>query len=649
MNTKHFILAVAAVAFAACTQIEKPIEEIEDIIPETPAYSDTPIALTYSTVDAVETKAAQNLNEGTFASGEGITVRVSNAGENAWTDYAFTTGAAGAMVAPDPAPYYPAGAQNIDIVAYYPASAGTSFTVAADQTSDASYKASDLMFASVTNQAKQAETVNLACSHKMAKLNVNITPGQGVSSINSLSVLNVKPTVSFNQATGVVGEATGSATTIAMSNEGSVIIPAQTINGGLLSIVTDMGTATYSVADKVFEAGKLYTINITVNLRAVGTTTEITGWTSEGTVNVTPGDWTVTVSGSYTYTGSAIVPDAANITVHSTSADADIDAANYDVFINNNINAGEATLIVSGKGTYAGEVASCTYTIGKVAGNISYATTAMEKIAWDALFTNTLTKTGDGIVSYESSNESVATVNSSTGEVTLLARGETTITATIADGTNYTYATNTASYTLSVEAASLSNLKTKIINAGSIYSYTFLYGYEVYDNGNIAAKGAGRGTVVGHLASFWASSAADTYFPESRILVIASEDAETSINWATNTAATGLNDSEANNGYSNTKTLMEKDNAADYLAAKAAWGYQSKNGSPVVTGSSGWFLPSYAQMSAIRTFLGAGEYWTSTEEAGDYSYFAYYMGRSGNTGGNNKASMTSNVRACFAY
>ena len=288
MNTKHFILAVAAVAFAACTQIEKPIEEIEDIIPETPTYSDTPIALTYSTVDAVETKAAQNLNEGTFASDEGITVRVSNAGENAWTDYAFTTGAAGAMVAPDPAPYYPAGAQNIDIVAYYPASAGTSFTVAADQTSDASYKASDLMFASVSNQAKQAAAVNLAFSHKMAKLNVNITPGQGVTSINSLSVLNVKPSVSFDQATGAVGSASGDATSIAMSNNGAVVIPAQTIDGGLLSIVTDKGTATYSVASKEFAASQLYTINITVNLRAVGTTTAITGWTSEGTVTVNP-------------------------------------------------------------------------------------------------------------------------------------------------------------------------------------------------------------------------------------------------------------------------------------------------------------------------------------------------------------------------
>ena len=285
MNTTHFILAVAAVTFTACTHMENPIEEI---IPEEPTEIKVPVSLSYSTVDVVASKAAQDLNEGTFTSGESVKVRISNTGAGEWTDYAFTTGDAGAMTAPDPGPYYPAGAQNIDIVAYYPASAGTSFTVASDQTADASYKASDLMFASVTNQAKQAEAVNLAFSHKMAKLCVNITPGQGVTSINSLSVLNVMPTVSFNQATGEVGTASGDATSIAMSNNGAAIIPAQTINGGLLSIVTDKGTATYSVTDKVFEAGKLYTINITVNLRAVGTTTAITGWTSEGTVNVNP-------------------------------------------------------------------------------------------------------------------------------------------------------------------------------------------------------------------------------------------------------------------------------------------------------------------------------------------------------------------------
>ena len=276
MNTRCFFFSIAAVVLAACTQLENPAE------------NNVPVSLTYSTVAANETKAAQNLNEGTFASGESVMVRISNTGEGSWADYDFTTGSAGAMSPAGTVPYYPARSQNIDIVAYYPATAGTSFSVATDQTADASYKASDLMFASVTNQAKQAEAVNLVFTHKMAKLNVNITAGSGVSSISSLTILNVKPTVSFNQATGEVGEATGDATTIPMSNEGAAIIPAQTINGGLLSIVTDKGTATYSVADKAFETGKLYTLNITVNLRAVGTTTAITGWTSEGTVTVNP-------------------------------------------------------------------------------------------------------------------------------------------------------------------------------------------------------------------------------------------------------------------------------------------------------------------------------------------------------------------------
>ena len=274
MNNRIALIAIAALMMAACTQKENPGEER------------TPVALQYTTVDATETKAAQNLNEGTFTSGESVKVRISNTGAGEWTDYDFTTGSAGAMSPASTVPYYPAGTQNIDIVAYYPATAGTTFTVQADQTGNTDYKASDLMFASVTNQTKQAEAVNLAFTHKLAKININVTVGTGVSTISSVSLLNVKPTVSFNQATGAVGSATGSATTIAMTNNGAAVIPAQTIDGGLLSIVTDKGTATYSVASKEFAAGQQYTLNITVNLRAIGNTNAITGWTSEGTVTV---------------------------------------------------------------------------------------------------------------------------------------------------------------------------------------------------------------------------------------------------------------------------------------------------------------------------------------------------------------------------
>ena len=662
LKTKKLLFAAAALTvLTACNTDESPIENTENRVP---------VKLAYTNIDAVETRAAQDLNQGTFATGESVKVRVSNTGAGEWSDYTFTTGSAGAMTPGNPAPYYPAGSQNIDIVAYYPATAGTTFTVADDQTADASYKASDLMFASVTNQAKQAEAVNLAFTHKMAKLNVNVTAGQGVSSITSVSLLNVKPTVSFDQATGAVGAASGEATTIAISNQGAAVIPAQTIDGGLLSIVTDQGTATYSVSNKAFAAGNLYTMNITVNLRAVGTTTDITGWISEGTLNITPGDWTVEVSGTYTYTGSAIVPDAGNITVRSTKTSSVIDPANYDVFAGNNINAGVATLIVSGKGVYAGEVAYCTFTIDKAAGSISYATTSVDKMVGNASFTNPLTIVGDGTVSYESSNTSVATVNSSTGEVNVLAAGETTITAT-AEGTNYAYA-NTASYTLTVVAATLANLKTRINN--SINCSDFL-GFEVYDNGGIAAKGTGSGTVIGYVVHI-STTAVDESFSSSRILVIASEDAATSIQWADNKVTTGLNSFTALNGYSNTQTLVN-DKTVDNKAAKAAWNYQSKAGTAVVTGSSAWFLPSAAQMIALYTSVGYDsnrnlctrdllqaatgmnkgyEYWTSTEWYQDgwasaYEYAAilskstmYHVQCSGYEKTENIA-----VRACFAY
>ena len=137
MKTKKLLFAAAALTvLTACSSDDSPIDNVEQRVP---------VTLAYSTIDATETRAAQNLNEGTFASDESVKVRISNTGAGEWTDYTFTTGSAGTMTAPNPAPYYPAGSQNIDIVAYYPATAGETFTIATDQTADASYKASDLM------------------------------------------------------------------------------------------------------------------------------------------------------------------------------------------------------------------------------------------------------------------------------------------------------------------------------------------------------------------------------------------------------------------------------------------------------------------------------------------------------------------------
>lgn len=64
----------------------------------------------------------------------------------------------------------------------------------------------------------------------------------------------------------------------------------------------------------------------------------------------------------------------------------------------------------------------------------------------------TLTNTSDGTVTYESSTPAVATIDATTGEITLVAAGSTTITASVAATDKYSAAS--ASYTLTVIDAS---------------------------------------------------------------------------------------------------------------------------------------------------------------------------------------------------
>ena len=105
--------------------------------------------------------------------------------------------------------------------------------------------------------------------------------------------------------------------------------------------------------------------------------------------------------------------------------------------------------------TYTIKSVSYTLTVNKADGTISFATAtlkeALHAAAADNTFTQEVTKTGDGTVTYTiSDNTCGATIDASTGKVTFTQAGSVTITATVADGTNYTYATKTATYTLSV-------------------------------------------------------------------------------------------------------------------------------------------------------------------------------------------------------
>ena len=249
----------------------------------------TPISFGNTVVQTVETRAATNLNEGFLTKGEAVTVKISKTGIGSYTDYTYVaSNDEGQMtLRGSTTPYYPGDGSNVDIRAYYPSTAGESFTVSSDQTTDANYKASDLMFASVSDQARSTSAINLAFAHQMAKIIVNTTAAEGSDiTITGITLKNIKPTVTFTPAAAdvanVVGAASGEAVDITMTNNGAALIPAQAVNGNFLVITTSAGNATYSLT-KTFAAGHQYTINLTVSSAEIGTTTAITGWSDGGT------------------------------------------------------------------------------------------------------------------------------------------------------------------------------------------------------------------------------------------------------------------------------------------------------------------------------------------------------------------------------
>ena len=115
------------------------------------------------------------------------------------------------------------------------------------------------------------------------------------------------------------------------------------------------------------------------------------------------------------------------------------------------INAGEYTVYyyVSGDNNYNSKSGSIKVNINKKSGSISYLNKSITKTQGDQAFTNVLTKTGDGIINYSSSNNKVATIDKN-GKVTILSAGNTVIKAIVIDGENYFYNIKEASYTLTV-------------------------------------------------------------------------------------------------------------------------------------------------------------------------------------------------------
>lgn len=154
----------------------------------------------------------------------------------------------------------------------------------------------------------------------------------------------------------------------------------------------------------------------------------------------------VTVSGSYSYTGSAIVPEAGNVSV-TLDGKTFASGTDYAYTASSNVDAGPATVTVTFKGNYSG-TAEGSFTIGKAAQPLSFAESTLNKTYGDSAFTPTINHVGDGAVTYTSSNPDVAGVDID-GKVTIKNAGTTKLTISAAGTDNYNASTE-AGCTLTV-------------------------------------------------------------------------------------------------------------------------------------------------------------------------------------------------------
>jgi hypothetical protein len=404
---------------------------------------------------------------------EPIKVYVKPYGENTYVAYDYATqesGSTAVALSPITSPaYFPANdPSTVQAYAYYPATATTTFSVQDDQTSDANYKLSDLMFASnrvITKDGTDGNEV-LRMNHQMAQLKITASAQEG-SGLNIIGVtVEAKNTVEFTPEGENVITTTNSTSVITALNEagtGYILIPPQEIEGVTIKIITGEGTdaetATYVLhrenSTDSFRAGFSYNIALKVTANQLGVTSFISDWNCLGSVTVTPSGNLVVqpknVAG-ITYNGYEHTPD---VDVYKDGVKV-TETSKYTVQYVNNINAGLAFVIVAGKETdedLKGCVGIASFTIAPAAGVISYATDSEVKTYTDPNFTKALSNNGDGSVTYASSNTDVAIVNETTGEVTILKSGSSVITATVTDGANYVYANKTASYTLTVNKA----------------------------------------------------------------------------------------------------------------------------------------------------------------------------------------------------
>lgn len=312
---KLLFFAAAVLALTACSNEEENTNK------------DWNEEIRLCTQDLVMTRAGSDIQSTQFAANEQIDVFVYDvADQMTYTRPAVYTADGQGGLTTSPAQLWPSGTGSaINLYAFYPSRAVKEenfigedeepkffFTVALDQSTEAGYKASDLMFGgSITPNgyqeiARTNSTVPLTFYHMLSKVNLNVTLGEALSeqenSIYSISakIQNVSPEAQFF---GIISSSplqpsmewggdpidinVGDLTREDGIYSGSAIIPPQMVESGnvLFSITITYNdgssrTLTYTPSgDGInFDSHYVYNFNITANVWGLSLSTTIEPW-----------------------------------------------------------------------------------------------------------------------------------------------------------------------------------------------------------------------------------------------------------------------------------------------------------------------------------------------------------------------------------
>lgn len=206
----------------------------------------------------------------------------------------------------------------------------------------------------------------------------------------------------------------------------------------------------------------------------------VTSQTNITVNNAVPmGELTVTLNNNnFNYTGNEIKP---TVTVKDGSTTLN-EGTNYSLTYENNINAGIATVTITGKGKYTGNITK-TYTINKIQATCTINNVPALTYPGNKSGTFAYNCTGDGAITVSGGNN-IITVNktsNTSGTITANNEGSSSVIVNQAEGTNYYKANASKDITITVNQYTVT-LNANIFNTISATNHGITATYEVSDS-----------------------------------------------------------------------------------------------------------------------------------------------------------------------